>query len=255
MTRHDSVPPMCPVDIGVPTTQQVSLQAMALDAPLAEQLAALTARSRQLRPEVGAAYDDLVARLEAVRVGGAAPKVGDPMPDFVLPDHDGHLTSLESLLAAGPLVVSFNRGHWCGYCRLEIQALAKAQGKIAELGAGLVSIVPERAEFTRQFRHNNGLGFPVLSDIDLGYALTVGLVIMLSEDVNRLYREAGTDLARFQGNAGQILPVPATFVIGADGLIKARYVDPDFRRRMAMEDIVAALEALQATRITGPPHR
>jgi peroxiredoxin len=255
MAQHDSVPPMCPVDSCPPTTpQEVLRQAMALDAPLAEQLAALAAGSRQLRPAVNAAYDDLVARLEACRVGSAAPQVGEPMPDFALPDQDGRLVSLESLLKKGPLVVSFNRGHWCGYCRLESRALARAHSKISELGAGLVSIAPERAEFTRQFRHNNGLGFPVLCDIDLGYALTLGLVMMLSEDVNRLYREAGTDLARFHGNAGQMLPVPATFVIGADGLIKARYVDPDFRRRMAMEDILEALKTLQVTTVSGSLH-
>jgi hypothetical protein len=30
-------------------------------------------------------------------------------------------------------------------------------------------------------------------------------------------------------------------VVGQDGLVKARYVDPDFRRRMRMEDILQAL--------------
>jgi peroxiredoxin len=256
MAQHDSVPPMCPVDSSPPTTpQEVLRQAMALDAPLAEQLAALAAGSRQLRPAVNAAYDDLVARLEACRVGSAAPQVGEPMPDFALPDQDGRLVSLESLLKKGPLVVSFNRGHWCGYCRLETRALARAHSKISEFGAGLVSIAPERAEFTRQFRRSNGLEFPVLCDVDLGYALNLGLVMMLSEDIIRHYHEAGTDLARFHGNLGKMLPVPATFVVGADGLIRARYTDPDFRRRMAVEDILAALKTLQGTTVSGSPHR
>jgi hypothetical protein len=39
-------------------------------------------------------------------------------------------------------------------------------------------------------------------------------------------------------------------VVGADGLIKARYVDPDFRKRMAVEDIEAALAALRSTSLT-----
>ena len=256
MAQHDNVPPMCPVDSGPPMTpEDVVRRAMALDAPLAEQLAALAAGIRQLHPPASAAYDDLVARLEACGVGTAAPRVGEPMPRFVLPDQDGHLVSLESLLRNGPLVVSFNRGHWCGYCRLESRALAQVQDKISEIGAGLVSIVPERAEFTRQFRRSNGLDFPVLCDVDLGYALTLGLAMMLSEDVARHYHEAGTDLARFQGNLGKMLPVPATFVVGADGLIKARYVDPDFRRRMAVEDILASLKALQGTTVSASPHR
>jgi peroxiredoxin len=37
------------------------------------------------------------------------------------------------------------------------------------------------------------------------------------------------------------LPIPATFVVGTDGFIKARFVDPDYRKRMAIDDLLAAL--------------
>jgi peroxiredoxin len=243
---------MCPIGETSPpaTAQEAFLRAAATDAPLAEQLAVLTAGLRQARPEISSAYDKLADRLALVKLGGAGPKPGEPMPDFVLPDQDGHLTSLSSLLATGPLVVSLNRGHWCPYCRLETRALAGAQGRFAGLGASLVSIVPERAEYTRQFRRANDLEFPVLCDIDVGYALTLGLVMWIGEEINRRYSEAGIDLALFHGGTGQVLPVPATFVVGADGLIKARYVDPDFRKRMAVEDIEAALAALRSTSLT-----
>jgi peroxiredoxin len=40
-----------------------------------------------------------------------------------------------------------------------------------------------------------------------------------------------------------VLPIPAVFVIGRDGLVKARFVDPDFRTRMAIDDLIAALKA------------
>jgi peroxiredoxin len=43
----------------------------------------------------------------------------------------------------GPLVISFNRGPWCGYCGLELQALARAYPFIASIGGDVVSIVPE----------------------------------------------------------------------------------------------------------------
>jgi hypothetical protein len=37
------------------------------------------------------------------------------------------------------------------------------------------------------------------------------------------------------------LPIPATFVVGSDGRVKARFVEPDFRHRMGMEAILGAL--------------
>jgi len=257
MTERDSVSPMCPIGESSPpaTVQEAFLRALAVDAPLGEQLAELTAGLRHARPEISSAYDDLAGRLALVKIGGSGPKLGEPMPDFVLPDQDGHLTSLSSLLATGPLVVSLNRGHWCPYCRLETRALAGAQTRFAGLGASLVSIVPERAQYVRQLRRGNDLGYPVLCDIDVGYALTLGLVMWIGEEVNRRYLEAGIDLALFHGGKGQVLPVPASFVVGADGLVKARYVDPDFRKRMAMEDIESALVALRTTSLTESPAR
>ena len=41
-----------------------------------------------------------------------------------------------------------------------------------------------------------------------------------------------------------MLPIPATFIVGRDGLVKARYIDPDYRRRMELDAIVDAVTAL-----------
>jgi hypothetical protein len=38
-----------------------------------------------------------------------------------------------------------------------------------------------------------------------------------------------------------MLPIPATFVVGRDGKVTARFVDPDYRKRMAIEGMIAAL--------------
>lgn len=40
----------------------------------------------------------------------------------------------------------------------------------------------------------------------------------------------------YQGNRTWILPIPATFVIAQDGIITARFIDPDYRKRMTIED-------------------
>jgi peroxiredoxin len=39
-----------------------------------------------------------------------------------------------------------------------------------------------------------------------------------------------------------LLPIPATLVVGRDGRVKARFVDPDFRHRLRMEDILRAVK-------------
>ena len=50
-------------------------------------------------------------------------------------------------------------------------------------------------------------------------------------------------LPRYQGNEAWFLPIPATFVLARDGTITARFIDPDYRRRMTVEDLLAALKS------------
>jgi len=52
--------------------------------------------------------------------------------------------------------------------------------------------------------------------------------------------ERTRDLPRYQGNNAWMLPIPATFVAGTDGIVRARFVDPDYRKRMEIDDMLAA---------------
>jgi peroxiredoxin len=207
-------------------------------------LSAYRAQSAQSRPEFVKAYDDLVARLSTLDRGEVGPKVGEPLPLFQLPDENGRVVSLASLLATGPVVISFNRGHWCPYCKLELRALAAIHDRIRRLGARVVSIMPDGAALTADFAQKNDLPFPVLSDIDLGYSLSLGLIFWVGAEVQRLYQEVGVDLEKYHGNAGYFLPMAAKFIVGQDGLVKARQVNLEFRERMEPEAVVAALEKL-----------
>jgi hypothetical protein len=86
----------------------------------------------------------------------------------------------------------------------------------------------------------------VLSDIDNGYALSIGLAIFVGTEVEETMRKGGRDLPDYHGNNGWILPIPATFVVDQDKHVTARFIDPDYRRRMAVEDLVAALREAEA---------
>lgn len=212
---------------------------------LGSQLAEFERQSRSQRPDISSAYDELVGRLDALDRDEIGPKVGEPMPDFSLPDESGHLVTLQALRRKGPVVVSFNRGHWCPYCRLELRSLAAQHEKIRALGADIVSIMPDGAEFTSDYSQANALPFPVLSDVDLGYSLSLGLIFWVGPEVHRLYREVGVALERYHGNGGHFLPIAAKFVVGRDGLVKARRVNIEFRERMEPEELVAVLERIR----------
>ena len=213
-----------------------------MDASLAERLQAFAEAVRELGPIFQSSVDDLVRRLRAHEVGETAPKPGDKMPDFVLPDESGQLVSLEQLLKKGPVAVTFHRGHWCPYCRINTKVLAEAQGQIAAVGGQVAAIMPDREHFTAELKAASEAPFPILTDIDNGYAMSLNLAFWVGAEMQDLMCKAGWDVAPSQGSDTWLLPIPATFVVGTDGEVKARFVDPDYRKRMTIEDLLAALK-------------
>jgi peroxiredoxin len=216
------------------------------NASLKSRLSEYRSESTRLRPDIAKAYDQLVERLDMLDRGEVGPRLGEPMPEFALPDEQGRLVTLSSLVRSGPAVISINRGHWCPYCKLELRSLAAINGEIERLGARTVSIMPDTAQFTGSYAVKSELPFPILSDMDLGYSLSLGLVFWVGAEIRRLYEDVGVELEKYQGNQGYFLPMAAKFVVGRDGLVTARQVNIEFRERMAPEAIIAALQALRA---------
>jgi peroxiredoxin len=227
------------------TVQEAFLYCRDMDASLSERLETFSNITRVLQPEMQEAIHRMAERLRASSAGETAPRPGEVMPPFVLPDETGRFITLENLLAAGPVAITFHRGHWCPYCRINTRALSEAQGRIKAIGAQIVAILPERQQFAAAFKADAGLDYPVLTDIDNGYALSLNLAIWVGDELERLMAASGRDVPRYQGNEAWFLPIPATFVLARDGTITARFIDPDYRKRMTVEDLLAALKSAQ----------
>ncbi len=210
-------------------------------ASLAEHLAKVAADTRQRFPEYMRLVDAFAGRLERTRAGRSAPGLGEVLPGFTLPSQDGRLVTLDELLQRGPAVIALLRGHWCPYCRLNMIGLAQVQRSLPDVAIAVIS--PEVQQYTRALRQQAGAQFPVLTDAGAGYVLSLGLAVALDEPLARMIGDAGWDVPLFQGGTGWILPIPSVFVVRQDGTIAARHIDPDFRRRMEIEDLIAAVAA------------
>lgn len=229
---------------GDPTLEkldQATVEILASDAPLAERLQAFANALAELSPGFPAIVDRMIARLRSAEVGARAPQPGEPIPPFVLPSHDGKLVALDRLCAAGPVVVAFHRGQWCSYCRINSHALAELEQDLKGTSAQLVAITPNNQSYNAEFRHAARARFPVLSDLDLGYALQLDLAFHVPDDMRAALTAWGLDIAPLHNNDAWMLPIPATFVVDRNGIVQARFIDPDYRKRMAIEDILAAL--------------
>jgi peroxiredoxin len=227
--------------VSAPWIRQAFEDARNLDGSMNERLAAFAEAARRQSPAAAAAVDRLVGRLKQSGAGDAAPKPGDIMPAFALPDETGRIVSLAELLGGGPAVITFHRGHWCPYCRISMNTLAKAYDEVVRRGARMVAIVPDRQPFAAEMKADSHVRFPILTDMDNGYAMSLNLAIWVGAEMEDWMRSFGRDLPTYQGNESWTLPIPATFVVAKDGRVKARFVDPDYRRRMAIDDLLSAL--------------
>lgn len=213
------------------------------DGTLAEQLEeryqyALRNRSAQSN----ATMAELVDELRRSRVAQNAPRPGQRAPDFALPDARGQVVTLGEVLTRGSAVVAFYRGGWCPYCNLQLRAYQTVIEEIHDLGGELVAISPQLPDGSLSTAETNQLSFPVLSDVGNEVARAFDLVFDVPAAVQDFYRqEKDVDLEAINGEWR--LPVPATFVIGSDQIVRVAHVDPDYVRRLEPAVILDALRA------------
>jgi peroxiredoxin len=225
--------------------EEVTNSSRVMDIPLNARLKVVADEVRRLSPEFADVVDRMIARLDNGSVGQNAPAIGEPMPTFILPNEQGQLICLDDMTKQGPVVVAFHRGHWCPYCRLNADGLASIAEEVFQLRGGIVAISPETHRYGAELKAYAKAPFPVLADVDGGYALQLNLLFWVGDEKREAMKASGFDIARYQGNETWTLPVPATFVVGRDGLVNARWIDPDYRRRAELEDI---LEAVRSSR-------
>ena len=207
-------------------------------------LAALR-RSRETA-EIKAAYDEFLERLDAGQVAAEACKPGDAMPAFLLPNAEGRLIHSRDLLAQGPLVVTFFRGGWCPYCSATLEALEMVLPELSRAGGTLVAMTPETGGRALAMKHDRNLHYEVLVDVDLAVAMAFGIVFRTPPLYIELLRRRSVDLAERSGNPAWLLPVPAAFLVGGDGIVLRSWVNVDFTQRAEPTEILKALSSLQA---------
>lgn len=192
-------------------------------------------------PQVHVVMKRATAELIASGQAERALKVGDKAPEFTLSDPDGNPVSSVDLLAKGPLIISFYRGVWCPYCNMELQALEAALPTFHDLGARLVAISPQNNVNSRKSVRQNNLTFPILSDTLSDVANAFGLRFALPDYLVDLYKSFGNDLPGFNNDTAWVLPMPARFVVGQDGVIIYAQVNPDYTQRPDPSELLPVL--------------
>jgi peroxiredoxin len=169
--------------------------------------------------------------------------VGMKIPDVTLNGADGSLFRLREVIGKKPTVLIFYRGGWCPYCNVHLGQLQSVEPELLKLGYQIVAISADRPEKLRESIEKKQLNYILLSDSSMACARVFGLAFRVDEKTIEKYSSYNMDLEEASGLKHHLLPVPAAFIIGADGIIKFEYVNPNYKFRIDPDVLLTAARA------------
>ncbi|MCJ1375556.1 hypothetical protein MMC20_006793 [Loxospora ochrophaea] len=214
---------------------------------LAPQLSAVFANFQAQAPPpvqeaLGAATKDFSASFDP----SAAIKPGNPFPSFTLTNALGEAVTSASLLAQGPLLINFYRGEWCPFCNLALRALQQHLSAYTAKGVTLVAISPELPNNSLSTTEKHALKFPVLSDEGNALARQLGIVFQQPDSLRPIFDKFGNDLKARNGDDSFALPIPATILVDAGGVVRNVFVEPDYKKRLEPATALEWIDEMQA---------
>ena len=168
-------------------------------------------------------------------------KRNDIAPDFTLTGTDDKKYQLQELLKKGPVVLVFYRGQWCPYCNKTLSNLTDSLSFIVSRGAMVMAVSPETPANLLKTISKTKSTFPILSDSGMLVMKAYKVQFEVDESTIKKYKGYGIDFNVANGSNGANLPVPATYVIGQNVMIRYAFYDTDYRQRATVKNILAHL--------------
>ena len=165
-------------------------------------------------------------------------KVGDAAPMFTAKDQNGKTVKLKDALKKGPVVMMFYRGQWCPFCNKQLSHFSDSLQMIMAKGASIMALTPETGENVKRTIEKTKASFPVLEDAGMAIMKMYKVNFAVDENTIAKYKGYGIDFDKANGSNGANLPVPATYIIGIDGLIKYVFFNKDYRKRASVQEIL-----------------
>lgn len=169
--------------------------------------------------------------------------IGMKAPEFTVKDVEGQTFNFKPAEQAKPIVLTFFRGGWCPYCNLHLSELRLAEKQLEEMGFEIWFISIDKPGLLLASLDDPEIGYTIYSDSSLSATRAFGLAFRVDDELNARYLSYDIDLERASGEDHHVLPAPATYIIGTDGVINFAYINPDYKVRLHPDILLAAARA------------
>jgi peroxiredoxin len=154
--------------------------------------------------------------------------VGSMLPPLDAVDQNGQRHTLADLTGSKGLILIMSRSFdWCPYCKAQLERMQAAQEQFAALGFTLAAMTYDPVATLKEAEEEHGTSMPLLSDEDTRHVTAMGILNTQYSPGERAYG----------------IPYPGIFVIDAQGVIRAKLAEKDYKVR---PDVSLVLETVSA---------
>ncbi|MEM1263468.1 MAG: peroxiredoxin-like family protein [Pseudomonadota bacterium] len=175
---------------------------------------------------------DSAEDVKPLTVGAAAPSF-----DAVTPE--GETFEFRADALKQPAMLIFYRGGWCPFCNTHLAELRDAVPALNKAGVDVYFLSADKPELLVDSLKEK-VDYELLSDASLEVGRRFGIAFRLDDETVEKYKGYGIDLEETSGFDHHQLPVPAVFLIGADGNIDFVHANPDYKERIDPAELLAA---------------
>ena len=168
---------------------------------------------------------------------------GMQAPDFIVRDVENKPFQFNAKTQTKPIVLTFFRGGWCPYCNLHLSEMRLAEKQLREMGFNIWFISIDKPELLLESLDDPDIGYTIYSDSSLDATRAFGLAFRVDDELHERYLTYNIDLEKASGETHHVLPAPATYIIGTDGIINFAYINPDYKVRLHPDVLLAAAHA------------
>jgi len=179
-------------------------------------------------------------------------RVGELAPRFFVETLESEAFDFNPAKLDRPVMLLVFRGGWCPYCNVYLSEMRHVIPEIRALGIDVLFLSGDRPELLYDSLEHQAqediadLDYKILSDADAQASIALGIAFKVTQ--HRIDKVNGKGDS-YRGSSMErqgVLPVPAVFAVGRDGVIAFSYINPNYKTRLPADDLLAAARAIAA---------
>ena len=170
-------------------------------------------------------------------------KIGEIAPKIVGVDQFNSEIDSHEILKNNEILLLFYRGNWCPYCRKHLMSLQENLEKLTEKGIYVIVVTPEKVEKIQETTKKFKASFSIVHDANNKIMNDYNVAFEVNGQNVPNYLQFTLDKIRdYNESSNNVLPVPATYLIGKDHKISYVHFDPNYSNRSSFAEILTIIE-------------